>query len=68
MAKFTKNSGFSRQDAVIGQMQREAKQAPSNNSAAAVAMRNAKRRDVYVATLPADNSPRMSFRFLFTGK
>jgi hypothetical protein len=38
MAKFTKNSGFSRQDAAIGQMQREAKQAPSNNSAAAVEM------------------------------
>lgn len=68
MAKFTKNSGFTRQDAVIGQMQREAKQAPSNNSAVAVAIRNAARRDAYVAALPADNAPRMSFRFLFTGK
>lgn len=65
MAKKSKNSGFERQAAVMGQFAREAKAPVSQSSAVAVAMRGAEERAAYRAEqqriLAAQ--PRMSFRF-----
>jgi hypothetical protein len=66
MAKKTKNSGFERQAAVIGQFAKDARTPVSQSSAVAVAMRGAEERAAYRAEQQRKLAaqPRVSFRFL----
>jgi hypothetical protein len=70
MAKKNSNSGFERQAAVLGQFQRDAKAPVSQSSAAAVAMQAGKKNRAYQEEQKrkAAEAPRVSFRFLATGK
>lgn len=66
MAKKSKNSGFERQAAVIGQFARDAKAPVSQSSAVAVAMRGAEERAAYRAEQQRKlaEQPRFSMRVL----
>ena len=70
MAKKNSNSGFVRQGSIMGQMLRDAKAPVSSSSAVAVAMEGSDKRAEYIAerARKAAETPRMSFRFLATGK
>ena len=69
MAKKNSNSGFERQGAVMGQFRRDARSKDTGNSAVAVALRNSKKKAEYQAKVKAQGEkPRVSFRFLSTGK
>ena len=70
MAKKNSNSGFERQGAVMGQFRRDARSKDTGNSAVAVALRNSKKKAEYQAKKKAEleSQPRMSLRFLTTGK
>ena len=65
MAKKAKNSGFERQEAVIGQFQRDAKTG-GNTATVAQAIRQGERNAEYRAKV--EKPIRVSFKFLSTGK
>ena len=70
MAKKNSNSGFVRQGAIMSQFSREAKAPISSSNAVAQSVKGQKERAEYRAeqTRKAAEAPRMSFRFLATGK
>ena len=65
MAKKAKNSGFERQAAVIGQLQKDARTG-GNTATVAQAIRQGQRNAEYKAKQEAP--VRVSFKFLSTGK
>jgi len=69
MAKFTKNSGIVRQDAVTGMFRNDVR-STSRNSATAQAIRNGKKMAVVreQKKVQMEAKPRMSIKFLTTGK
>jgi hypothetical protein len=70
MAKKNSNSGIERQAAIMGQMLREAKAPISSSNAVAQAMQGKDQRAEYAAAQARKlaDSPRMSFKFISTGK
>jgi hypothetical protein len=70
MAKKNSNSGFVRQGAIMSQFSREAKAPISSSNAVAQSVKGQKERAEYRAeqARKAAEAPRMSFRFLATGK
>ena len=68
MAKAKKNSGKFQQDAIMGQLMREAKGQASQSTAAHQAMQGAAAKAVYQAVRKAEAPVRVSFKFLATGK
>lgn len=61
--KSSRNNGKFKQDSILGQFAREARQTPSTDSAVALAMSNSKRLKKEVK-----EEVRMSFKYLATGK
>jgi hypothetical protein len=70
MAKKSSNSGFERQEAVMSQFRRDARSKDTGNSAVAQALRAGKKNAEYRAKRQAEEAakPRVSFKFLSTGK
>ena len=69
MAKFTKNSGIVRQDAIIGKFRQDVR-STSMNSATAQAIRDGKKMAVVreQKKVQMEAKPRMSIKFLTTGR
>ena len=62
--KSSRNNGKFKQDAILGQFSRDAKQKPSTESAVALAIKAGKK----LRKPAAKEEVRMSFKFLATGK